>query len=64
VNLRLPLGVTRMIKSLIPVKEKEKLLAEGIDLEELLSRENYTHKGPLLEVDDSEDGDKVEIFLD
>lgn len=64
VNLKIPLGVSKMLKSLIPQKEKDKLFSQGIDLEVLLSEKGTREKGIILDVVNEDDGEQVIISLE
>ncbi|MBA7704147.1 hypothetical protein ES703_112947 [subsurface metagenome] len=64
VNLNLPLGIARFVKSFIPQEAKDELEARGIDLEALMSTLDSGAVGKLVEVEDEQDRHRIEIWIE
>ncbi len=64
VNMSLPFGVVDFLSGLIPEKEKRKMEEKGIVLESLIESIRAGETGKVLEVDDEEEGKKVEIIVE
>lgn len=61
-NIHIPLGLARAGIKFIPLKEKENLKAQGIDVEELLTELTGDEQGELVQVE--EDGKTVWIGVE
>tara|TARA_B100000902_G_C26666505_1_gene600977 strand:- start:209 stop:460 length:252 start_codon:yes stop_codon:yes gene_type:complete len=64
-TVSIPLGVIKIVKSLIPKKAKEQLEKEGINIQEIIKlSESPDFTGIVLEVDNHEKNEKVVISLE
>ena len=67
VNVKLPLGLTKLISKFIPKSKREVLKGKGIDLDGILSgdllNELKTHSEPLIDVNNPS-GNKVKISIE
>ena len=64
-TVSIPLGVIKIVKSLIPKKAKEQLEKEGINIQEIIKlSESPDFTGIVLEVDSHEKNEKVVISLE
>ncbi len=64
VNLGLPLGLARLIKSFIPPGEVARLEDRGIDVETILSDLDSGTVGKLVEIQDEKDNHRIEIWIE
>lgn len=64
VNLNLPLGIARFVKSFIPQEARDELEARGIDLEALMATLDSGTVGKLVEVEDEQDRHRIEIWIE
>lgn len=64
INLSLPLGIARFIKSFIPPAERAKLEDRGIDMEAILANLDSGTVGKLVEVEDENDNQRIEIWIE
>ena len=64
VNLSLPLGIARFVKNFIPPAERMKLEDRGIDLDSVFANLDLGTLGKLIEVEDEQEGHKIEIWIE
>jgi hypothetical protein len=64
VNLKVPLGIAHIIKSLIPETELHKLEERGIHLDLLFQNIDAGASGRLLEVEDTEHSQIIQINIE
>lgn len=64
VNLKVPLGIAHIIKSLIPEPELQKLEERGINLEMIFQNIDSGAIGKLLEVEDNERKQIIELSIE
>jgi DUF4097 and DUF4098 domain-containing protein YvlB len=64
VNLKVPLGIAHIIKSLIPETEMHKLEERGINLDLLFQNIDAGASGRLLEVEDTERNQLIQINIE
>ena len=62
VNLRIPMGLAKIAARFIPAKKKKELLAEGVDIDEVLSQVTSENIGKIIDIES--DGDLVQISID
>jgi len=64
VNLKVPLGIAHIIKSLIPESELRKMEERGINFELLFKNIDAGASGRLLEVEDIEHNQIIQINIE
>jgi hypothetical protein len=64
VNLKVPLGVAHIIKSLIPAAELQKLQERGINLDLLFQNIDSGAIGQLIDVEDKEHNQIIQISIE
>ncbi len=65
VNMNIPLSIAKAVMGFIPGGAKQKIREKGIDIDEIIEEvKNGTSKGKIIDIDDEENGDKVEIFVE
>ena len=64
VNVKLPLGIARFVKNLVPPSEKMKLEQNGIDLDTLFQNLETGGMGKVVEFEDEEHNHSVEIWIE
>lgn len=65
VNMNIPLSIAKAVMGFIPGGAKKKIREKGIDIDEIIQEvKNGNSKGKIIDIDDEENGDKVEIFVE
>ncbi len=64
VNLKLPLGIARFMKNLIPARERMKIEDQGIDLDSIFANLESGAQGKIVEFEDEQDNQRVEIWIE
>jgi hypothetical protein len=64
VNVGLPIGIARFFKDLIPAAERARMESQGIDLDLIFASLNSGSTGKLLDVEDEEQGQVIEIWIE
>lgn len=64
VNLKLPLGIARFMKNLIPARERMKIEDQGIDLDSIFANLESGAQGKIIEFEDEKDNNRVEIWIE
>jgi hypothetical protein len=62
VNLSVPIGLARFAAKFIPAKKKEQLLAEGVDIDSIISQVMTENVGKIVDIE-SKDGD-IQISIE
>lgn len=63
VNINVPLSLVKWGLKFIPQSAKAKIDEHDIDLDEIISMVEKGNQGKLVDVEDDEDGERVEIFI-
>ncbi len=64
VNLNIPLNVVKFIGKLVPDRVKTKLDEHDVSLEQIMQMVEKGESGKLIEVEDKEDNERVEIYIE
>jgi len=64
VNMGVPLGFARFLKDLIPAKERARIESQGVDLDAVFANLDSGVRGKLVDVEDVQDGQLIEIWIE
>lgn len=61
VNLTIPIGLARFAAKLIPAKKKEQMLADGVDIDQIISQISTENIGKVVDIESEDSNVQVTI---